>query len=82
MLAARPLIGLVAGVVAMAVRARGVGIEGAILAVAGIQLAIAIVEGVAWVVVNRRRVWTGIRSLGSVGIPLNNPLRRARRTTS
>ncbi len=82
LLAARPLIGLVAGVVAMAVRARGVGIEGAILAVAGIQLAIAIVEGVAWVVVNRRRVWTGIRSLGSVGIPLNNPLRRARRTTS
>jgi len=81
-LGARPLIGLVAGVVAMAVRARGVGIEGAILAVAGIQLAIALVEGAAWVSVNRRRVWTGLRSLSSVGIQLNNPLRRARRTTS
>jgi len=81
-LGARPLIGLVAGVVALAVRARGVGIEGTILTAAGIQLAIALVEGAAWVSVNRRRVWTGLRSLSSVGIQLNNPLRRARRTTS
>ncbi len=81
-LALRPLIGLVAGTVALALRVRGLGIEATILTIAGVQLAVALVEGAAWLVDNRRRVWNGVKALNAAQAQLDNPLRRARRSTS
>ncbi len=49
----RPLLGLAAGVIAMAARTRGAGIEAVFLAVAGLQLAVAVVEGAEWLFAHR-----------------------------
>lgn len=78
----RPLLGLAAGLTALGLRTRGVAIEGAVLAVAGVQAALALVEGLAWVLANRRRVWAGLRGLGGMQLQFSNPLRRLRRGTS
>ena len=55
--AARLLIGVAAGVAALALRARGEGIEALFLAAAGLQLAVAVIEGVCWLVAERKGVW-------------------------
>ncbi len=74
--AGRPLLGLAAGVVALALRARGLGIESALLTIAGLQVTVALVEGAHWLAVNRRRVWTALRAvnLEHVTLRLNRRL--------
>ena len=54
--AARPLIGFAAGVVALALRTRGTGIEATFLVVVGLQVAVAAVQGLDWLLQNRRTV--------------------------
>jgi Na+-translocating ferredoxin:NAD+ oxidoreductase RnfD subunit len=54
--AAAALLGIAAGVVAMAARVRGFGIESAPIAVAGLQVVVALVEGTGWLLANRRRL--------------------------
>lgn len=54
--AARPLLGLAAGVIAVALRTRGAGIEATFLVVVALQVAVAAVEGIDWLVQNRRLV--------------------------
>lgn len=51
--ASRPLLGLAAGVVGIGLRKEGLGIEAILLAGAGLQLAMASVEGAEWLVVHR-----------------------------
>jgi hypothetical protein len=64
----RPLMGLVAGALAVAARTRGLGVEAAPLAVAALQLVSMLVEGVGWAVMHRaqaigrlRELWTARR---------------------
>ena len=59
--AARPLLGVAAGLGTLAFRGSGVGIEAAFLAVAGLQAAVGLVDGAHWLVVNRRDVAGGLR---------------------
>lgn len=54
--AARPLLGLAAGVVAFALRTRGAGIEVVFLVVAALQLGVATLHGLEWLFQNRARV--------------------------
>jgi hypothetical protein len=54
--AARPLLGFAAGVIAVALRTRGVGIEAVFLVVAALQLGVAALHGAAWLIHNRARV--------------------------
>ena len=62
--AVRPLLGLAAGLVAVAPRARGYGIETAVLGVAALQALVGAVEGLGWLVRNRGWVLSRIRSAG------------------
>ena len=50
---ARPLAGLAAGAGALFLRGPGGGVEGVFLAVAGVQVALALSAGIAWLAVNR-----------------------------
>ena len=59
--AARPLLGLAAGLATVAFRAQGAGIEAAFLTVAGLQAAVGLVEGAHWLLVHRRDVASGLR---------------------
>lgn len=54
--AARPLLGVAAGVGTVAPRVVGAGIESAFFAVGGVLLAVAAVEGAGWLVRNRAAV--------------------------
>lgn len=63
----RALLGLAAGVIVMGARARGLAIESAPLAVAGLQLVVATVEGVGWLVPNRNRLRAAVRAVRSPG---------------
>jgi Na+-transporting NADH:ubiquinone oxidoreductase subunit NqrB len=58
----RPLLGLAAGVVSMAARVRGFGIESVPITVAALLIVVALVEGVGWLIPNRRRVSDAARS--------------------
>lgn len=76
--AGRPLLGLAAGTTALALRARGYAIEATALSVGGLQLAVGLVAGGHWVLINRRRLWEGLRRLSAPGFALrrlNAPLR-------
>ena len=63
--ATRLLIGLAAGVAALAPRSLGVGVEAVFLAVAGLQGAVALFEGGAWMVAERARLWERSRETTS-----------------
>lgn len=54
--AARVLLGFAAGVAGVGLRSRGLGIEAAYLAVAGLQVTVSAVEGVDWFLAHRRWV--------------------------
>jgi hypothetical protein len=51
----------------MAVRERGIGVEGAFLVVAALQLTVALVEGMGWVIANRTAIWQALRSAQARG---------------
>lgn len=59
---ARPLLGLAAGLATTGLRAKGMAIEAVPLAVAGLQLAVVVVEGTGWLIEDRARVLAAIRS--------------------
>jgi hypothetical protein len=61
--ASRPLLGLAAGVTGVGLRRQGFGIEAIFLAVAGLQLAVATVEGAEWAVLHRRSLSRSIRAI-------------------
>lgn len=58
--AARPLLGLAAGVVSVALRTRGAGVEAVFLVVAALQLGVAVLEGIDWLRHNRAVVGHGL----------------------
>lgn len=74
------LLGVAAGVSIMAFRQRGIGIEGAFLTVAALQVTVALVEGMGWVIANRVAIWQALRSAQSRGGQLS--LATARRDTA
>jgi hypothetical protein len=77
--AARTLLGFVAGLVVVAVRTLGYGIESAPIVVAGLQLVVGVVEGAGWLLTERemvRRRSRLIRDRASQ-IKFVNPLQRA-----
>ncbi|HEY4025473.1 MAG TPA: RnfABCDGE type electron transport complex subunit D [Candidatus Dormibacteraeota bacterium] len=59
----RPLLGLVAGWVALGARARGFAIESAFVTVAGMQLLTVALQGLSWVRGHREETWTRLREL-------------------
>lgn len=59
----RPLVGLLAGLLALGARARGFAIESALVAVAGMQLLAVAVQGLSWVRFHRRETWARLREL-------------------
>lgn len=61
--AARPLLGLAAGVAGVALRSKGLGVEAVFLVVAGLQLAVAAVEGAGWLVDHRYAAWARVQGL-------------------
>ena len=61
--AVRPVIGLVGGVLAVGLRARGYGIEAAFFTVAGIQAAMAVVAVIMWGAALTRERWRRNRRL-------------------
>lgn len=63
----RPLLGLAAGVVCMAARVRGAGIESVPLTVAGLLVVVALVEAMGWLLSNRRRVKEAAREARTPG---------------
>jgi NQR2/RnfD/RnfE family subunit of NADH-ubiquinone oxidoreductase len=65
---ARPLLGLAAGVVTVAARVRGAGIEAVPITVAALQLVVALVEAAGWLIPNRRRVRDAARQAGAPGL--------------
>ena len=58
--AARPLLGLAAGLAGVGLRNEGLGIEAMMLAGAGLQLTVAGVSGLGWLLLHRRRM--GVRA--------------------
>jgi hypothetical protein len=61
--AVRPVIGLVAGILALGLRGRGYGIEAAFFTVAGIQAAMAVVSVIMWGAALMRERWQRNRRL-------------------
>jgi hypothetical protein len=59
----RPLLGFATGVVAVALRTRGVAVEGVVIAVAGLQMAVSVVETSAWAATNRLAIWRRLRRI-------------------
>jgi hypothetical protein len=64
----RPLLGLAAGVVTVAARVRGAGIEAVPITVAALQLIVALVEAAGWLIPNRRRVRDAARAARAPGL--------------
>jgi hypothetical protein len=64
----RPLLGLAAGVVSMAARVRGAGIEAVPITVAALLIVVALVEGLGWLIPNRRRVKDAARAAHTPGL--------------
>jgi hypothetical protein len=64
----RPLLGLAAGVVSMAARVRGVGIESIPITVASLLIVVALVEAFGWLIPNRRRVTDAARAARAPGV--------------
>jgi hypothetical protein len=79
--AVRMLLGFTAGVVIIAVRTLGFGIESAAIAIVGLQLAVGVVEGAGWLVSEREAVRRRSRLLRSraTQIKFVNPLQRETR---
>jgi len=75
---ARTLLGFAAGVVVIAVRARGYGIESVPISIAGLQLAVGLVEAVGWLASERDLVRRRSRLLRerAAQIRFVNPLQR------
>jgi len=71
----RPLLGLLTGAAALAVRARGLAIEASLAAVAWMQLLGVIVQGLNWVRGHRRETWTRLRELREAAGALARPSR-------
>jgi hypothetical protein len=67
-MASRPLLGFAAGIVTMALRVRGIAVEGVFLTVAGLQLTVSLVEGLGWTAANRRDLWHALRGV-RLGLP-------------
>ena len=61
--AARPLLGLAAGVAGVAPRVNGFGVEAVFLAVAGLQLSVALLEGAEWLRRNRYAAFARVQGL-------------------
>ena len=61
--AARPLLGLAAGVTGVAPRVNGFGVEAVFLAVAGLQLSVALLEGAEWLRRNRYAAFARVQGL-------------------
>ena len=76
--AARTLLGFTAGLVVLAVRALGYGIESAPIAVVGLQLVVGIVEGAGWLAGERELVRRRSRLIRerATQIRFVNPLQR------
>lgn len=64
----RPLLGFTAGILVMAARVRGFGIESIPVTVAVLQLVVALVDGVAWLVPNRDRLRQVLRTVRAPGL--------------
>jgi len=71
----RPLLGLLAGAAALAVRARGLAIEASIAAVAWILVLNVIVQGLNWVRGHRQETWTRLRELREAAAALGRSSR-------
>jgi hypothetical protein len=61
--AARPLLGMAAGVTGVALRSRGLGVEAVFLVVAGLQLAVALLEGAGWLLEHRYAALARVQGL-------------------
>src|SRR5215471_17494440 len=71
----RPLVGLVAGLLALGARARGYAIEAALVAVAGTQLIVVTLQGLAWVRHNGDETRARLRELRDGARALARPNR-------
>lgn len=71
----RPLVGLVAGLLALGARTRGYAIEAALVAVAGTQVMTVTLQGLAWVRHNREETLTRLRELRDAARALARPNR-------
>ena len=71
----RPLLGLLTGAAALAVRARGLAIEASLAAVAWMQLVNVIVQGLNWVRGHRQETWTRLRELREAAAALSRSSR-------
>jgi hypothetical protein len=71
----RPLLGLVTGAAALAVRARGLAIEASLAAVAWMQVVNVIVQGLNWVRGHRPETWSRLRELRETAFALGRPSR-------
>jgi hypothetical protein len=76
--APRTLLGFVAGLVVVAVRSLGYGIESAPIAIAGLQLVVGVVEGAGWLLTERELVRRRSRLIRdrATQIRFVNPLQR------
>lgn len=71
----RPLLGLLTGMAALAVRARGLAIEASLAAVACMQVVNVVVQGLTWVRGHRRETWTRLRELRDAATALGRSTR-------
>jgi hypothetical protein len=80
--AVRMLLGFAAGVVIVAIRASGYGIESAAVAIVGLQLVVGLVEGAGWLISDRETVRRRSRLLRerATHIKFVNPLQRETRS--
>src|SRR5207302_452742 len=59
----RPLVGLLAGLLALGARTRGLAIESAVVVVAGMQVLTVTIQGMSWVRRNRDETRTRLAAL-------------------
>jgi hypothetical protein len=71
----RPLLGLLTGAAALAVRARGLAIEASLAAVAWMQVLSVIVQGLYWVRGHREETWARLRELREAAMALGRSTR-------
>jgi len=71
----RPLLGFLAGVVALAVRARGFAIESALITVAGMQLLASAAQGVSWMRGHREETRARLREVREAMLALGRQTR-------
>lgn len=73
--AGRPLLGFLAGLAAVGLRSRGLGVEGVAITVAALQMLVGAFEGGEWLFLHRVRVMTRLRELrrGTVRMARKRP---------